>query len=315
MDSPLFTVEIQSFVPKLNSNQTWKQSATTVAGGQGKGDGSNQLSNPCGMFIDDDQTIYIADYENHRIVEWKKNSKNSQIVAGGNGQGNRNDQLNHPTKVIIDQQNDSLIICDQWNRRVVRWPRRNGRTGHIFIPKIACWDLMMDNDGYLYVSDWEKHEIRRWKIGEENGTIVAGGNGRGDRLDQLNTPRYIFIDKDHSVYVSDMNNHRVMKWVKGAKEGIVVAGGQGEGNGLRQLSSPFGIIVDQLGTLYVADFDNVRVMRWLRGAEEGTIVVGGNVHGQQLNQLNGPIDLYFDRENNLYVVDYGNHRVQRFTVN
>ena len=267
------------------------------------------------MFIDDDQTIYIADYENHRIIEWKTNSNNPQIVAGGNGQGNRNDQLNKPAKVIIDQQNDSLIICDRDNRRVVRWPRRNGRTGEILISNIDCWDLMMDKDGYLYVSDREKDEVRRWKIGEGNGTIVAGGNRQGDRLDQLNTPYYIFIDEDHSVYVSDQQNHRVMKWVKGAKEGIVVAGGQGQGNGLRQLSSPFGIIVDQLGTLYVADFDNARVMRWLKGAEEGTIVVGGNVHGQQLNQLNGPIDLSFDRENNLYVVDYGNHRVQRFAAN
>ena len=315
MDSPLLTVERQSFVPKLNLNQSWKQSATTVAGGQGKGDGSNQLSSPCGMFIDDDQTIYIADYENHRIVEWKKNSKNSQIVAGGNGRGNRNDQLNQPTNVIIDQQNDSLIICDAGNRRVVRWPRRNGRTGHIVIPNILCWDLTMDNYGYLYVSDREKHEVRRWKIGEENGTIVAGGNGKGDRLDQLNTPYYIFIDEHQSVYVSDLRNHRVMKWVKGAKEGIVVAGGQGQGNGLRQLSSPYGIIVDQLGALYVADGGNHRVMGWSKGAEEGTIVVGGNGPGQKSNQLNAPIDLSFDRENNLYVVDYGNDRVQRFAVN
>ena len=267
------------------------------------------------MFIDDDQTIYIADYENHRIVEWKKNSNNSQIVAGGNGEGNRNDQLNEPVKVVIDQQNDSLIICDQGNRRVVRWPRRNGRTGEILISNILCWDLMMDKDGYLYVSDREKHEIRRWKIGEENGTIVAGGNGQGDRLDQLNNPTNIFIDEDHSVYVSDKDNHRVMKWVKGAKEGIVVAGGQSQGNGLRQLSCPFGIIVDQLGTLYVADGENHRVIRWWKGAEEGTIVVGENGHGQQPNQLNAPVDLSFDRENNLYVVDYGNHRVQRFAAN
>ena len=267
------------------------------------------------MFINDDQTIYIADYGNHRIVEWKKNSDNLQIVAGGNGNGNRNDQLNGPTNVIIDQQSDSFMICDHGNRRVVRWPRRNGRSGEILISNIYCFDLMMDKDGYFYVSDAEKHEVRRWKIGEQNGTIVAGGNGYGDRLGQLNCPTHIFIDEDHSVYVSDRDNHRVMKWMKGAKEGIVVAGGQGQGNGLGQLSSPYGIIVDQLGTLYSADSGNDRVMRWLKGAEEGTIVVGGNGRGQQPNQLNQPVDLSFDRENNLYVVDCVNHRVQRFDVN
>ncbi len=268
------------------------------------------------MFIDDDdQTIYVADYKNHRIVEWKSDANNGQIVAGGNCRGNRNDQLNGPTKVIVDKENDSLIICDRLNRRVVRWPRQNGRSGETLISNIDCGDLIMDNDGYLYAPDLEKHEVRRWKMGEKNGTIVAGGNGRGNRLDQLSDPRYIFIDEDHSVYVSDCDNHRVMKWLKDAKEGIVVAGGQGEGNGLRQLYYPLGIIVDQLGGVYIADFGNHRVIRWLKGAQEGTIVVGGNGEGEEPNQFYYPVDLSFDRQNNLHVVDHWIHRIQKFDVN
>ncbi|CAF4389554.1 unnamed protein product, partial [Rotaria sp. Silwood2] len=92
--------------------------------------------------------------------------------------------------------------------------------------------------------------------GESQGTVVAGGNGSGNRLDQLSSPAYVFVDRDHSVYVSDWDNHRVMKWVEGAKQGIVVAGGQGKGNGLTQLSYPYGVVVDQLGTVYVADAGN-----------------------------------------------------------
>jgi DNA-binding beta-propeller fold protein YncE len=267
------------------------------------------------MFIDDDQTIYVADCGNDRIVERKSDANNGQIVAGGNGQGNRNDQLNQPTKVIVHKENDSLIICDFGNRRVVRWPRRNGRSGEILISNIDCRDLIMDNDGYLYVSDWRKDEVRRWKMGGKNGTIVAGGNGKGNRLDQLNRPTNIFIDEDHSVYVSDSNNHRVMKWMKDAKEGIVVAGGQDPGNGLRQLSDPRGIIVDQLGSVYVADGWNHRVIRWLKGAQEGTIAVGGKGEGKQPYQFSFPVYLSFDRQNNLYVVDCRNNRVEKFDVN
>jgi sugar lactone lactonase YvrE len=305
----------QFLIPNLNINQTWKQQGTTIIGGHEQGNQLNQLNLPHGMFIDDDQAIYISDRENHRIVEWKKNAINGRIVAGGNGQGNRNDQLDRPTKVIVDKENDSLIICDEENRRVVRWPRRNGQNGEVIISNIDCWDLMMHNDGYLYVSDFKKHEVRRWKIGETEGTIVAGGNGQGNRLHQLNTPRYIFIDEDHSVYVSDYLNHRVMKWLKGAKEGIVVAGGQGQGNSLRQLCNPQGIIVDQVGSVYVADSSNHRVVRWLKGAVEGSIVVGGNGQGAQPNQFSRPICLSFDLENNLYVVDFSNHRIQKFDVN
>ena len=35
----------------------------------------------------------------------------------------------------------------------------------------------------------EKNEVRRWKIGETKGTIVAGGNGQGNQLNQLSYPK------------------------------------------------------------------------------------------------------------------------------
>ncbi len=312
---PLYSLEQQLFIPYLNINQTWKQNGTTIAGGHGDGNQLNQLSGPWGIYIDDDQTIYVADTFNHRIVEWKSDAESGTIVAGGNGEGNQNDQLYCPTKMIVDKENDSLVICDSKNQRVVRWPRRNGTSGEILIPNIDCQNLIMDNDGYLYVSDSRKHEVRRWKIGETNGTIVAGGNEQGNHLDQLNNPLSIFVDEDHSVYVSDTNNDRVIKWLKDAEEGIVVAGGQGQKNSLKQLSNPSGIIVDQLGSIYVADIDNDRVARWLKGAKEGTIVVGGNGEGNGSNQLDFPTDISFDRQNNLYVLDCVNARVQKFDIN
>ncbi|CAF1235751.1 unnamed protein product [Rotaria sordida] len=240
---------------------------------------------------------------------------NGQVVAGGNGQGNRLDQLHEPTDVLIDKETDSLIICDWRNQRVVRWSRRSGTTqGEILIDKIACWGLAMDDQRYLYISDIDKHEVRRYQIGDNNGTFVAGGNGIGAGLNQLNVPTDIFVDQQQSVYVSDQNNHRVMKWNKGAKEGIVVAGGQGEGNALTRLSDPNGLFVDTLGTIYVADWGNDRVMRWSKGAKQGTVIVGGNGEGAGANQFHYLRGLSFDRHGNLYVADQRNNRVQRFSI-
>ncbi|CAF4434196.1 unnamed protein product, partial [Adineta steineri] len=99
----------------------WKQNAITVAGGNGYGQKLNQLYHPEGIFIDKNKNISIADFFNHRIVEWKYKTKNGQIIAGGNGQGNRINQLNRPTDVIVDQENHSIIIADQGNRRVIQW--------------------------------------------------------------------------------------------------------------------------------------------------------------------------------------------------
>ncbi|CAF4817633.1 unnamed protein product, partial [Rotaria socialis] len=237
-----------------------------------------------------------------------------EFVAGGICAGNGLYQLNGPTDVLIDKETDSLIICE--GRRVVQWSRRSGTTqGEMLIDNIWCWGLAMDEQRYLYVSDYVKHEVRRYQLGEKNGTLVAGGNGKGDELNQLNYPTYLFVDRQQTVYVSDRDNNRVMKWNKGAKEGIVVAGGQGQGNALTQLYFPNGIFVDTLGTLYVADSDNNRVMRWTQGGKkQGTVIVGGNGEGAGANQFNGPFGLSFDRHSNLYVADHYNHRVQRFSI-
>ncbi|CAF1451581.1 unnamed protein product, partial [Rotaria magnacalcarata] len=244
----------------------------------------------------------------------KSGATSGQVVAGGNEEGSGDHQLSQPLDVIVDKERDSLIICDNSNRRVVRWPRRNGTSGETIISNIYCWGLTMDENGSLYVVDTGKAEVRQYKKGESQGTVVAGGNGRGNRFDQLYGPRYVFVDRDHSVYVSERGNDRVMKWMKGKKEGIIVAGGQGKGNGLTQLSYPKGVVVDQLGTVYVADDENDRIMRWPKGATQGSVIVGGNGGGGQSNQLNGPEGSSFDRHGNLYVVDYGNHRVQKFNI-
>ncbi|CAF0907960.1 unnamed protein product [Adineta steineri] len=294
-------------------NLKWKQNAITVAGGNGQGQQLNQLYYPSGIFIDENKNIFIADHYNHRIVEWKYNAKEGQIIASGNGKENQMDQLYYPIDVIVDQQNHSIIVADYGNRRVIQWMNQ---TQQILIENIYCYGLAVDKHGFLYVSDWVKNEVRRWKMGEYNneGIVVAGGNSRGNQLNQLNSPRFIFVDEDQSVYVPDRDNHRVMKWIKDAKEGTIVAGGNDYGENLNQLYHPEGVVVDDLGQIYVADEGNHRIMRWCEGKEEGEIVVGGNGFGSQPNQLYSPADLSFDDEGNLYVADQFNNRIQKFEI-
>ncbi|CAF2087632.1 unnamed protein product, partial [Rotaria magnacalcarata] len=220
----------------IRANANWAQNGVTIAGGNGQGGAANQLNQPYSLFVDDDQTVVIADYGNNRIMQWEKgDTTNGQVVAGGNGRGNGLNQLNQSTDVLIDKETDSLIICDNGNHRVVRWSRRSGTTqGEILIDTIGCFGLAMDEQRYLYVSVYGKHEVRRYKLGDNIATLVAGGNGQGAGLNQFNQAHYLFVDRQQNVYVSDKYNHRVMKWNKGAKEGIVVAGGQGQGNALTQ---------------------------------------------------------------------------------
>ena len=285
-----------------------------MAGGNRKGYQSNQLSRPHGIFVDNDKTIYIADCLNHRIIQWKCHQKKGQLIAGGDEHGDENDYLDDPIDLIVDKQNNSLIISDTDNRRVVRWSTENQTNQQILISDIDCYGLAMDRNGFIYVSDVRKNEVRRWKQGDTYETVVAGGNGKGNLFNQLNYPTYLFVDRDDSIYISDCGNHRVMKWKKGEKEGIIVAGGNGQGNNLDQLSNPKGVFVDDLGQIYVADSWNNRVMCWREGDAEGSIVIGENRQGKESNQLHWPSGLSMDVEGNLYVADCRNNRVQKFEM-
>ena len=305
---------VEMFTPPTNLR--WSQNGMTVAGGNGYGNAVNQLRYPCGLHIDDDDhSIVIADWFNHRIVEWKIGESHGKVVAGGQRRGNRLDQLDRPTDVLIDKETNSVFIADPGNRQVLRWCRHEETIqDEVIVDNVVCQGLAIDHQGYLYVSDTVEHEVRRYTIGDKSGIVVAGGNARGNQLNQLNCPTYLFVDEEQAVYLSDTYNHRVMKWNKDAKEGIVVAGGQGQGSTLAQLSHPRGLFVDTSGAIYVADARNDRVMRWPKGAQQGTVIVGRNEEENAENQLNYPDGLSLDRRGDLYVADTNNHRVQRFDI-
>ncbi|CAF4033034.1 unnamed protein product, partial [Adineta steineri] len=303
------SAQIQSTSGQIQTRMNhYNQYGITVAGGKGDGQQLNQLNSPEGILIDTKRLIYIADSGNHRIIKRNLSLNTDKIIAGGD----ENNQLTFPTNIVFDKKTNSFIISDKRSKRVIRYFNKRKINQQIIISNITCHGLTIDKNGFIYVSDCEKHEVRRWKQHDKKGELVAGGNGKGDHLNQLDNPRNIFVDYDYSLYISDYKNHRVMKWRKDAKEGIIVAGGNGDGNSLNQLSYPQGVIVDHLGQIYVVDRDNARVMLWCEGDEEGKIVVGGNGWGSQSNQLDSPQGLSFDKEENLYVVDKNNHRIQKY---
>ena len=48
-------------------------------------------------------------------------SQNGVTVAGGNGCGNALNQLNSRFGLDIDDDNQSIVIADSWNHRIVEW--------------------------------------------------------------------------------------------------------------------------------------------------------------------------------------------------
>ncbi|CAF1072309.1 unnamed protein product [Adineta steineri] len=167
--------EESSFTSMSNNNYLkWKLDFSIVAGGNGYGTNLNQVSLTRGIYIDDDnQTIYITQYNSGRIVGWKFGEKSGEVVAGGNKQGNKLNQLDNPSDVTVDKKNNLLIICDQGNERVVQWSRQKLIDPKIIIDEIKCNGVTIDNDGNIYVSEGETHSVKRLKQGETKVTTVA----------------------------------------------------------------------------------------------------------------------------------------------
>jgi sugar lactone lactonase YvrE len=307
------SVRFVTVIPDIPHDAIWELNAQTVAGGFGLGSTFDRLHCPKGLYVDGNQTIFVADNSNHRIMKYTQGAIIGRNITCKNISGHGLRGLRAPLNVVFDKCSRGLIIADYHNRRVLRWFRRNH--AEILIKNVACGGLTIDDENFLYLSDTEKHEVRRYGADDRHGTVVAGGRGQGSRLNQLNHPTYVFVGPDEGVYVSDTWNDRVVKWDKGASEGVIVAGGKGKGQARTQLDCPSGLVVDQFGTVYVVDHWNHRVMRWYKGASRGEIIAGGkHIAGDGANQLNEPEGLAFDLYGNLYVADSNNHRIQRFNV-
>ena len=54
--------------------------------------------------------------------------------------------------------------------------------------------------------------MRRWKIGEEKGEVVAGRNDEGNQSKQLYYLTGLSFDHEANLYVSDHGNNRIQRF-------------------------------------------------------------------------------------------------------
>ncbi|CAF0954024.1 unnamed protein product [Didymodactylos carnosus] len=287
----------------------WNPYGQTVAGQQNGAGGSylNQLSSPSDIFLDNnDNSVYVADYDNNRIVKWLANAFSGELL------------FSHsilPLALSVDRSNQNVFYSDSTTNSIHKWDKTTNltsiviRDGHF----TKCYGLFINGE-YLYVSDRGGQRVLRYTMENLTSalpTVVAGSGEQGVEDNELNFPEGIFVDKDGTVYVADKENNRIQKWTKGAMTGVTVAGGLRPGPGLKELRKPTSVVVDQRGNIFVADAGNSRIVLWAENALEGTLVVG-NGHGPAPNQLKYPKGIWLDSQMNLYVSDRDNHRVQRY---
>jgi hypothetical protein len=143
---------------------------TTVAGvAYTSGPTSNLLYNPCGIFVDTNYDLYVADSGNDRIQLFQSGNLTAITVAGI-GSLTITIALNNPTGIILDA-DKYLYIADSGNQRIVG----SGPTGFRCI--LGCyninsgsnpfgqpWSLSFDNYGNLFVTDVLNNQIQKFSL-------------------------------------------------------------------------------------------------------------------------------------------------------
>ena len=88
----------------------------------------SNLSFPYLPFVDPNQSLYITDTGNARVIKVDYGKKTMSVVAGGSPGGNPN-QLSWSEGVVVDQLS-AIYVADSNNHRIMQW-ERSATSGHI----------------------------------------------------------------------------------------------------------------------------------------------------------------------------------------
>ena len=301
-------------------------SGTTVAGyANGSwGDYPTGLRGSDGVYVTQNDDLYVAEYDAHRIRRFQSGSSVGDIVAGTGIPGSAVTELNNPSSIFFDEATQGLFVSDRANRRIQFFP--NHSTVGVTVAGGAgdlsdTFGVRLDNNGNIYASDFTNARVMRWSPNStDNGTIVAGGTtGAGPW--SLNQPRQVDFDPTYSfLYVTDNGNHRIQRYdlLNTSATPVTVAGGNGPGPAPDQLYNPNALCISRkTGALYIADAMNHRAQRWDWGASVGVTIAGSvnGISGSGPTEMLYPSGIALDaNETFLYVSEWGNSRVQRFPL-
>ncbi len=205
------------------------------------------------IFVDNNDTLYVCDRDNDRIMKYNVNTTIGIVAAGVSGTpGSSPTQLNQPKGVAVDQMGD-IIVADSSNYRIQRFPLGSTVGTTIAINSSSnilgvTRDLHIDVNNAIYVTDSDYSRVVKFYPNNGIGVILAGSSGPGSAADQLLSPFGNFMDGNQTLYIADNGNDRIQKWPDGATSGITVAGVTGLANSsLAYLNKPMAVIVDNNG--------------------------------------------------------------------
>ncbi len=245
---------------------------------------------PQGLTLVDENTLYVADTQNHAIRRVDLSSQLVETVAGNGRQG----------RYELFEGVGEMVALN------------------------SPWDVLHEN-GIIYIAMAGQHQL--WQFDPSTDVVkVFAGSGREELLDGpllaggLNQPSGLASDGDRLYFADSEASAIRTAGLPVGQEGLntIVGTGlfdfgdlDGVGDDVR-LQHPLGVVY-QDGILYIADTYNNKIKRIVPATRETTTVLGTGDDGWQ----DGTDGVLFDEpgglsiaDNKLYIADTNNHVIR-----
>ncbi|UJR18901.1 hypothetical protein I4U23_022029 [Adineta vaga] len=219
-------------------------------------------------------------------------------------------QLYKPVSIAFDSQ-QNLYVSDPSYSRIQKYSR-NSQEIVTLVKSVKAGQLFIDRYDNLYFTVSSSHIVQKRSAVGGSVEVVAGNGRYGAALNQLNSPKDVYVDREESVYVVDMGNQRIVKSLKKSTTGIILFGGIGV------LKNPVGLFVDdvnELGAVYVCTHHS-KVVKWMPDTQQLITVAGSDKSGSGIHQLLNPQSIFVETYTKVvYVVEPYELRVTRWLPN
>ena len=183
-----------------------------------RGSGPGQLKGPCGLALDSQDRLIVADRDNHRIQIF---DSEGQPIANFGSYGDADGKFSCPRHVAVTQQ-DEILVSDAGNFRVQMFDKngaflfkfggKGSNKGQFGCPA----GIAMDSEEHIAVADLKNVNLQIFdskgnfvkRVGEQE--CVKKGSA------VFNKPTGLAISANGNVVVADRGNHRVQVfWMRG----------------------------------------------------------------------------------------------------
>jgi sugar lactone lactonase YvrE len=299
----------------------------TAGFADGKGIFSSfNFGNRCGMDVDTDGNIYVADAGNRRIRKIAPDGTVSTLAGSGNGgyaEGKGNAaSFSLPLDLVTD------------------------KDGNVFVADPADWTIRkITADGTTSLVGW----FEAWGIGidKRNGMMYYANNHASGSVYQvtpagvateiitgLSNPADIAVDDQGNLYVTENGSSLIKKFAADTWAPTIIGGAanqtglvNGSGTASR-FDHPWGITIDAFNNLYVAGNgtsdgsvvnSNQCIRKIAANTWDVTTYIGGSAAGfadgaGAAAMFSAPTGVAVDKNGVVYVLDRNNNRIRKVTT-